>query len=136
VLATATTPAELRVAQRILIEGLHATRLVRQRQGLPLGADLPDLAAVSEPTAVHIGDEEHVAHPDYHPSRPHFFGGAPQAPAGYYATPWWKKALALGGAVAGAEILGGAVGELFEGGDQDFGGGNDWGGGDSAGGDW
>jgi hypothetical protein len=133
VLASATTPGELQVAQRIIIEGLHATQLVRKSQGLPLGPDLPDLARVNEPTTVRYGDEEHVAHPDYHPSRPHFFAGAAQAPAGFYATPWWKKALAIGGAVVGAEMVGGIVGDLFDGDGQDFGGGADQ---DLGGGDW
>lgn len=144
-LAAATGPGEMQVARRVVIEGLTATRLVREKQGLPLGADLPPLGAstVDEPTAVDIDGERHVAHPSYHPDQPHFFGGQPgaPAPAGYYATPWWKKALAIGGAVVGAEMVGDVVGDMFGGGggfggggfgggDWDGGGGGDWDGGD------
>jgi hypothetical protein len=137
-LSTATTLGELHVAQRIVVEGLTATRLVRERRGLPLGPDLPDLATptVNSPTTVTVDGVPHLAHPDYHPDRPHFFGGNNMAPAGYYRTPFWKKALGIGGAVLGAEVLGSALGDLF-GGDEGFGGGGggDWGGGDG-GGDW
>jgi hypothetical protein len=131
-LATATTPGELQVAKRIVIEGLTSTRVVREKLGLSLGPDLPDsgFASVSGPTTVQHGNEQHVAHPDFHPERPHFFGGgligSTQAPAGYYKTPFWQKALAVGGAIAGAEMIGGIAGELFNAdgyGDRD---GGDW----------
>jgi hypothetical protein len=93
-LATATTLGELRVAHRIAVEGLTATRLVRERRGLPLGPDLPDLAmpTVNSPTTINVDGVPQVAHPEYHPERPHFFGGNNMAPAGYYRTPFWKKA--------------------------------------------
>lgn len=137
-LATARSSGELQVARRVVIEGLTATRVVRETQGLPLGPDLPDTgaAAVDSATPVQFGDETHVAHPEYHPERPHYFGGGQvgggAAPAGYYKTPFWQKALAVGGAIAGAEMLGGIAGELFDGGGGDydgggFGGGGDWG---------
>lgn len=138
VLATARTTGELMVARRIVIEGLTATRVVREKKGLPLGPDLPDSGAptVNGPTPVQVGDEEHVAHPDYHPERPHYFGGGTinggTAPAGYYRTPFWQKALAVGGAIAGVEMLGGLAGEMFDGDGGDFDGGGfgggDWGG--------
>ena len=123
-LASATTAGELEVARRIVIEGLTATRFVRGRQGLPLGPDLPTPASeVTSPTPVQIDGKQHMAHPDYHPSAPHWFPGQPgAAPAGYYRTPFWKKALAVGGAVVGAEVLGDAVGDLLGGG-QGYGGG-------------
>ncbi|MBN9098763.1 MAG: hypothetical protein J0I49_11720 [Pseudonocardia sp.] len=118
-LSTASTQAELQVAQRIVVEGLTATRLVRQHLGLPLGPELPPsaTATVSAPTSVTVEDEHHIAHPDYHPQQPHFFGGGSfdnaTAPPGYYRTPFWKKALALGGAVVGAEMVGDLVGDMF-----------------------
>lgn len=142
-LSSATTPGELRVAQRILVEGLTAARVVRQRQGLPLGSELPALGTttVSEPTQVSVAGDSYTAHPEYHPERPHFFSGGTiggvAAPAGYYRTPFWKKALAVGGAVVGAEMLGDAVGDIFGGGGDYDGGG--WGGGgfgDDDGGGW
>ncbi len=90
---------------------LIATRLVRERQGLPLGPDLPpDGRTVGAATRVYVEGQEHTAHPEYHPERPHFFGGGLGAPRGYYRTPFWKKALAVGGALAGAEMIGDLVG--------------------------
>lgn len=147
-LSTAASLGELQVARRIVIEGLTATRIVRKRQGLPLGADLPDLgvASVDEPTSVIHDDQEHIAHPSYHPDQPHFFGGGnvggTQAPAGYYRTPFWKKAAAIGGALVAGDLIGNAVGDMFGGGyGGGFGGGEydgdsgDWGG-NGGGGDW
>lgn len=107
---------------------------MREHLGLPLGPELPPLATatVPNPTAVNVADQQHVAHPEYHPERPHFFGGGSfdnaSAPAGYYRTPFWKKALAIGGAVVGAEMVGDLVGDMF---DTDRGyGAESWGGGD------
>jgi hypothetical protein len=137
-LSRAHSVAELDVAKRTVLEGLTATRLVRERQGLPLGADLPlDPRSVAAPTQLLVDGEEHTAHPEYHPERPHFFGGFPGvgAPIGYYRTPFWQKALAIGGALAGAEMLGdllaggsGWRGSYRDGDDGAFGGGGDWGG--------
>jgi hypothetical protein len=142
-LSTASTVGELRVAHRIVVEGLTATRLVRERRGLPLGPDLPDLTGptVNQPTTVNVNGQPQVAHPGYHPDQPHFFGGNNMAPAGYYRTPFWKKALGIGGAVLGAEIVGSALGDMFGGERGDWGDRGDWGGdrgdwGDQGGGDW
>jgi len=137
-LARAHTAAEMRVALRIVVEGLHATRVVREHQGLSLGPDLPDVtspATVTTPTPVNIGEQQITAHPEYHPQQPHYFGGGTIAgtpvPGGYYRTPFWKKAMMIGAAVAGGEMLGDLLGG---GGDRDYGGGSGWGG--DGGGDW
>ncbi len=142
-LARAHTAAEMRVALRIVVEGLHATRVVREHQGLSLGPDLPDVtspATVTTPTPVNIGEQQITAHPEYHPQQPHYFGGGTIAgtpvPGGYYRTPFWKKAMMIGAAVAGGEMLGDLLGG---GGDRDYGGGDydggsGWGG--DGGGDW
>lgn len=153
ILSSATTVGELQVAKRIVVEGLTATRLVRGKQGLPLGPDLPaDPRAVDQPTPVTYDGDHYTAHPVYHPEQPHYFdggdiGGA-STPAGYYRTPFWKKALAVGGAVVAGEMIGNAVSGIFDGGErQGFGGGfgggfdndNDGGfdgGGFGGGGDW
>jgi hypothetical protein len=145
-LDTAKSAGELQVAMRVVVEGLTATRIVRERQGLPLGADLPEPAnTVPEPTAVLHDGEEHIAYPDYHPDRPHFFGGGPvgstQAPAGYYKTPFWKKAAAIGVAVVAGEMLGDVLGDVLNGGFNGGGYGAGMGGGmgggyDNDGGDW
>jgi len=90
---------------------------------------------------VNIGEQQITAHPKYHPQQPHYFGdgtiaGTP-VPGGYYRTPFWKKkAMMIGGAVAGGEMLGDLLGG---GGDRDYGGGDydggsGWGG--DGGGDW
>lgn len=120
VLDGAKSVGALQVAKRIAVEGLTATRLVRERKGLPLGAELPELQTVPQPTPVlHEGDE-HVAYPNYHPDQPHFFGGgqvgATQAPPGYYKVPFWKKAAAIGGAVVAGDLIGNALGEMLDGG--------------------
>jgi hypothetical protein len=69
-LARARTAGEMRVALRIVVEGLQATRVVREHLGLALGPELPDVtgpATVQAPTPVNIGDQQITAHPDYHP---------------------------------------------------------------------
>jgi hypothetical protein len=135
-LSRATTPAELQVAMRIVVEGLQATRVVREHQGLSLGPDLPNVtgpAAVQAPTQVTVGGAEMTAHPEYHPEQPHFFGGGTVAgspvPGGYYRTPFWKKAMMIGSAVAGGEMLGDLLGGGGNGGGWDGGGGGGWDGG-------
>jgi len=110
-MSRARSAGEFDVAKRTVLEGLTATRLVRERLGLPLGPDLPpDGRTVDAATRVEVEGQAYTAHPEYHPARPHFFGGGLGAPGGYYRTPFWQKALAVGGAVAGVEMLGPRVG--------------------------
>ena len=148
-MSRARSAGEFDVAKRTVLEGLTATRLVRERLGLPLGPDLPpDGRTVDAATRVEVEGQAYTAHPEYHPERPHFFGGGLGAPGGYYRTPFWQKALAVGGAVAGAEMLGDLVGggrgwggdyergDYDGGGDFDGGGPFDGGGGGGGGGDW
>lgn len=140
-MSRARSAGEFDVAKRTVLEGLTATRLVRERQGLPLGPDLPpDRRTVDAATSVEVEGQQYTAHPEYHPARPHFFGGGLGAPGGYYRTPFWQKALAVGGALAGAEMIGDLVGgERGWGGDYDGGGDFDGGAdvdGGGGGGDW
>jgi len=140
-MSRARSAGEFDVAKRTVLEGLTATRLVRERLGLPLGPDLPpDGRTVDAATRVEVEGQQYTAHPEYHPARPHFFGGGLGAPGGYYRTPFWQKALAVGGAVAGVEMLGDLVGGgQGWGGDYDRGGydrGEFDDGGDGGGGDW
>jgi hypothetical protein len=141
-MSRAATAAEFDVAKRIVIEGLASTRVVRERLGLPLGPDLPvDPRTVDAITQVEVDGQTHTAHPDFHPDRPHFFGGGGGAPGGYYRTPFWQKALAVGGALAGVEMLGDVMGggEGWHGeSDGGFGDGgySDGGYSDGGGGDW
>jgi hypothetical protein len=141
-MSRARSAGEFDVAKRTVLEGLTATRLVRERLGLPLGPDLPpDGRTVDAATPVEVEGQQYTAHPEYHPARPHFFGGGLGAPGGYYRTPFWQKALAVGGAVAGVEMLGDLVGGgQGWGGDYDRGGYDrgefDDGGDGGGGGDW
>jgi len=131
-MSRARSAGEFDVAKRTVVEGLTATRLVRERLGLPLGPDLPpDGRTVDAATRVEVEGQAYTAHPEYHPARPHFFGGGLGAPGGYYRTPFWQKALAVGGAVAGVEMLGDLVG-----GGQGWGGDYDRGDYDGGGGDY
>ncbi len=113
---------------------------LRPRQAGPtaLDAELPTPASeVINATPVQVNGEQHVAHPDCHPSAPHWFPGQPgTAPAAYYRTPFWKKALAVSGEVV-PEVLGDAVGDLLGGGSgygSGYGNRDDYGGGDNDGG--
>jgi hypothetical protein len=108
-----TTPAEMRVALRIVVEGLQATRVVREHRGLPLGPDLPDVtspATVLTPTPVSLGEQSNHRVPRLPPRTAALLPDASIAgnpvPGGYYRTPFWKKAMMIGGAVAGGEMLG------------------------------
>lgn len=118
-LGHATTTGELAVVRSIVVDGLHATRLIRTRQGLDPG---PDPAAAPPPPAQ---AEESGTHSS--------LGGLLHGHGGLGA--------ALGAGAAGGILgaLGGAIlGEGLGGGDEDrdeggWGGGDDgggWGGGD------
>ena len=55
-------PAELRVALRIVVEGLHATRVVREHRACPWGRTCPPSpppATVDAPTPVSVGEQHH-----------------------------------------------------------------------------
>lgn len=120
--AGATTLGELRVVRRTLIEGLASTRLVREKRGLPLGPDLPPIDEPTPPPPVAGAYQGGYAPAGYGSV------GVPTAPAA--PLPFWKKALAIGGAVAGGEMLGDMLAGGLEGGE--FGGDRD----DLAGGGW
>jgi hypothetical protein len=115
-LGHATTTGELAVVRSIVVDGLHATRLIRTRQGLDPG---PDPAVAPTPAAP-------VDEPAAHPS----LGGLLHGHGGL------GSALGAGAAGGLLGMLGGAVlGEALGGGDEDRGegwggGGGDWGGGD------
>ncbi len=117
--ATAATVGELRIVRRTLIEGLTSTRWVRERRGMPLGPELPPMEDPTPATPVPAYGNQGM-------------GGMGGLGAGG-PMPFWKKAMAIGGAVAGGEMLGGMLGGGGGGfGDDDDGGG--WGG--DGGGDW
>ena len=158
-MASADTPGEFAAARRTAVEGLAATRVVRQRLGLDLGPDVPlppgTGPQLQEPTRVQVGDQEYDGSPTYAPGRGHHYGGGTlggrAVPGGWYSVPFWETALmasVLTGGFGGGGIFGGGggggdgqgyeqgvddAGDVFRGGG---GGGSDWGGGAVGGGDW
>jgi hypothetical protein len=161
-LVNSKTVNDLRAVRRTAIEGLTAARVVRERQGLDPGPDLPpiDPAAsgpqLQAPQDVEVSGSTYRGRPGYEPGAPYYFGGGYYGngwvPGGWYSTPFWEPLLigaALGGAFGGGfggYGYGGGYGQGYEqgydrgveqgedqgGGSQ--GGGGDWGGGDDWGG--
>jgi hypothetical protein len=118
----ATTTGELAVVRSIIVDGLQATRVIRNKQGLDPGPD-PALAAPLAPVGGQAPEHGGV-------------GGFLHSHGGLGA--------ALGAGAAGGVLgmLGGAaLGEMLGGGDEDREGwgdrdGGDWGGDGGGGGDW
>jgi hypothetical protein len=148
-LATADSPGEFAAARRTAIEGITAARVARQRLGLDLGPDVPDLPsghapALTEESRVQVGEEAYEGSPSYAPGRPHYFEGGYYGgtviPGGWYATPFWQSLL-LGGLMGGVSGYGSSYGGGYRrrggggfGGFGGFGGGGSWGGGGRRGG--
>ena len=159
-LERATTDAQLRTAWLAAVEGLHATRIVRQRQGLDLGPAVPVLPGsgpqLTRPARIDVEGRSYTGAPSYEPGRPHWFPGGyyggRHVPGGWYDVPFWPSALvlgglggwALGGMMAGAMYGDGLYGDgLYDVGPgfEDpgfggFGGGGGWEGDTGGGGDW
>lgn len=152
-LERATSPDQLRTACLAAVEGLTATRLVRQRLGLDPGP-APALPPGTGPqltqrSRVTVDGVDHVGSPTYEPGNPHWFPGGRyggrDVPGGWYAEPFWPDALLVGalsmwamGGLWGPGLGGAAYGDggWADGGDA---GGGDWGGdwgGSGGGGDW
>lgn len=121
-LGQATTVGELTVARSIVVEGLHATRLVRTNRGLDPGPD-PALPAPAQAASA----------PDPGPSP---WGSQP---ARHHGGLGGALGAGAAGGLLGGLIGGGMLGEILGGGDERGGwgdeGGGDYGGGDD-GGDW
>ena len=151
-LERASSDAQLRTAWLAAVEGLAASRVVRERLGLDPGPPLPQLPSAGPSLTRHaridIEGRSHVGAPTYEPGRPHWFPGGyyggRHVPGGWYDVPFWPSGLvlgalggwALGGLLAGAMYgedvgLGGGWDGGFDGGgfDGGFGGGGDWDGG-------
>jgi hypothetical protein len=113
-IARATNSGELQVARQTLVEGLAATRFVREKQGLPLGPELPaPTAATPAPSGATVRAFDSVS------SGP---------------TPFWKRAAGIGGAAVAGGLLGSALGGAF--GEGDGGSEAGWGGDGDGGGGW
>jgi hypothetical protein len=91
--ATADTEGEIATARRTALEGLIATRLVRERLGLPPGPDLPPLdyaygqPQLEEPRRVAIEGQQVEGYPDYRPGAPYRWPGGHGVPGGWYPFP-------------------------------------------------
>ncbi|MDQ6839440.1 MAG: hypothetical protein M3137_14225 [Actinomycetota bacterium] len=118
-LGQATTVGQLAVARSIVVEGLHATRLVRTQQGFDPGPDPALPVPAAQPTPVGQQDRPR-GWGDQLPRRHGGLGGALGAGAA--------------GGLLGGLIGGGMLGEILGGGDEEGGGG--WGGDDDRGGGW
>ncbi len=114
-LERAGSDAQLRTAWLAGVEGLHATRVVRQRQGLDLGPPVPVLPgtgpALTRVTRLDVEGRSYTGSPAYEPGRPHWFPGGSyggrHVPGGWYDVPFWPSALVLGG--LGGWALGGLM---------------------------
>lgn len=155
-MAKADTLGEFAAARRTAVEGLAATRLVRERTGLDPGPEVPlppgSVPALQEPARVRVGEEEYDGAPQYSPERPHYFEGgyygSQQVPGGWYASPFWQTLILSSvlnrgyshgghghrsGGMSGG-MFGGGGGSRSGGGFGGFGGGGGWGGGRRGGG--
>jgi hypothetical protein len=92
--ATADTEGEIATARRTVLEGLIATRLVRERLGLPLGPELPPLdyaygqPQLEEPRRVAIEGRQVEGFPEYRPGAPYRWPGGQGIPGGWYPFPF------------------------------------------------
>ena len=140
------TVEALMQAKRVTIEGIMATRLVRQRLGFDPGPDPmppapPTAPQIRDRAPVDVGGQTFVGYGQYRPGASNYFGGGTYRgeyiPGGWYAYPFWQTAAVRviafgglgyvlgGGARSGFDIEGVDDDELFE----DRGGsGGDWGG--------
>ncbi len=151
-MAKADTLGEFAAARRTAVEGLAATRLVRERIGLDPGPEVPlppgSVPALQEPARVQVGDEEYDGAPQYSPERPHYYEGGyyggQQVPGGWYSSPFWQTLILSsvlnhgyshgGHGHRSGGMLGGGGGRRSGGGFGGFGGGGGWGGGRRGGG--
>ncbi len=150
-LSQADTPGQFEAARRTVVEGLTAARLVRTRQGLDPGPEVPpppgDGPQLQAAQRVQVGDDEYEGSPSYAPGRQHYYGGGMlggrMVPGGWYGVPFWETML-IGSMIGGGGFggFGGGYGGYHAGyqegvEDAGHGGGGDWGGGGSfGGGDW
>ncbi|MDQ1636293.1 MAG: hypothetical protein QOJ32_3102 [Frankiaceae bacterium] len=116
-LSTATTSGEIAAAGHALAEGLHASRVARQRLGLDPGPPIPepqrqDQQALQQQQQVQVGGQQYDGYPSYAPGAPNYFPGGTvnggYVPGGWYRSRFWEGAL-LGG-LAGTVLTGGLGG--------------------------
>jgi hypothetical protein len=106
-IAQARTVMQYQLARETALQGLAYVRAARIALGVAPGPELPPLvsapagviAEAQEINGYRVGPRSTAQTPYYYAGG--YVNGRP-APAGYYATPWWKTALAAGAAPSAA----------------------------------
>jgi len=106
----AQTVVQYQLARETALEGLAYVRAARTAMGIDPGPELPPLASARLGT---IAEEQEIhgyrVGPQASPRTPYYYAGGylngRPMPAGYYATPWWKTALAAGAGTIGGMLL-------------------------------
>ncbi len=146
-LASADSVEKYGLAQRSVIEGLHAARTARTALGMDPGPALPAPAPsaaldgsaheqLSEPQQVSVQGQQFRGYPTYTPGAPYYYGGGYGVPGGWYGVPFWETLLVgsvLGGGMFGYGYDGYGYGPGYEAG---YGDGEDSAGNASGGGDF
>ncbi|WP_030439094.1 hypothetical protein [Actinoplanes subtropicus] len=109
-LGQARTVVQYQLARETALEGLAYVRAARTALGIDAGPELPPLASarlgtIAEEQEIHgyrVGPQAGAQTPYYYAGG--YLNGRPM-PAGYYATPWWKTALAAGAGTVGGMLL-------------------------------
>jgi hypothetical protein len=107
------------VAQRTVLEGLHAARTARAALGRDPGPPLPppDSSAheqLREPQQVSVQGQRYQGYPNYTPAAPYYFAGGYGVPGGWYGVPFWETLL------LGSVLSGGLFGYGYDGFGADY----------------
>ncbi|MEV6342981.1 hypothetical protein [Actinoplanes sp. NPDC051851] len=117
-LAQAHTVHQYALVRETALEGLAYVRAARSAMGLDPGPELPQPVSHAGIGTVYAEQEVYGGYrvtPQATAANPYYYAGGYRdgrpMPAGYYATPWWKTALAAGaGTVGGMLLLDGLMG--------------------------
>ncbi|MCU7725529.1 hypothetical protein ODJ79_17515 [Actinoplanes sp. KI2] len=109
-ISRARTVMQYQLARETTLEGLAYVRAARLALGIEPGPELPPLASAragvidqeQEINGYRVGPRATAQTPYYYAGG--YVNGRP-VPAGYYATPWWKTALAAGAGTIGGMLI-------------------------------
>lgn len=109
-MSRARTVTQFRLVRESALEGLAYVRAARLAMGLDPGPELPETThGAGLITADHQLYGEYRVGPRASAETPHYYPGGWQngrpMPAGWYATPWWRTALAAGAGTIGGMLL-------------------------------
>jgi len=112
-LSTATTIGELTAARHAVVEGLYATRSVRERLGLDPGPPVPETSSreqqLQRQQEIEVQGQRYAGHPQYTPGSPYYYPGGMLGggfvPGGWYGNPFWEGML-IGGLAGGGMGMG------------------------------